>query len=93
LADGLAKPWVCVFSSRTGGHAQALFATKDQARQFAERHARTFTFTGTPLEWVDTADASVLTTEFGEYQVARIGPGERMIQSSRKRTRPGRDGS
>jgi hypothetical protein len=72
LAEGLAKPWVCVFSSRSGGHAQAIFATKVQAQQFAERHARAFTSAGMPLKWVDTATSSVLTTEFGEYLVTRI---------------------
>jgi hypothetical protein len=73
LAGGGAKPWVCVFVIRTGRQATARFATKDQAWQFAERHARTFTFTGVPLRWIETAvDASVLLTDVGEYQVTCI---------------------
>jgi hypothetical protein len=58
-----------VFLSPTGGHARAIFATKDEAQQFAERHARAFISTDTPLEWVDTVDSSVLTTRLGEYRV------------------------
>ena len=84
LATPLAKPWVCVFLSPTGGHAQAIFATKDQAQQFAERHARSFISKAMPLEWVDTVDSSVLTTELGEYRVAcmQMGPAERTIRRS-----------
>jgi hypothetical protein len=95
LAAPLAKPWVCVFLSPTGGHERANFATKDQAQQFAERHARAFISTDTPLEWVDTVDSSVLTTELGEYRVVdtcmQTGPAEHPIrQKTRIRPKRGR---
>jgi hypothetical protein len=71
----LAKPWLCVFASQTGGHARAFFATKDQARRFAERHAHAFVPVGTPLTWTDTDDSSVLSIQLGEYLVTRIKQG------------------
>ena len=48
----------------------AVFATKNEAKQFAERHARAFT--GTPFTWADADDSSVLTTQMGDYFVTSI---------------------
>jgi hypothetical protein len=61
-----------VFQGRSGGRARALFATKDQARQFAERHALAFAPAGTEFNWDETVDSSVLTTQLGEYRITRI---------------------
>ena len=38
-----------------------MFATEDQAKQFAEQHAQVAA-TGIPLKWTDTNDPMVLTT-------------------------------
>jgi hypothetical protein len=73
LAETFARRWVCVFNGRSGGHARALFATRNQARQFAERHALSFVPADSKLNWVDSsAESSVLTTQVGNYLVARI---------------------
>jgi hypothetical protein len=72
LATPESQSWVCVFLSRTGGRAEALFATERQARQFAERHARAFTSARTSFTWVHTVTSSVLTIDIGEYLVTRI---------------------
>jgi hypothetical protein len=72
VAKKLAEHWACAFEARTGGHARADFATKEQARQFAERHACAFSPGGTPLTWEDTDDSSVLSTQIGDYLVARV---------------------
>ena len=73
MAETFARRWVCVFNGRSGGHARALFATRNQARQFAERHALSFVPTDSKLNWVDSsADSSVLTTQVGNYLVTRI---------------------
>jgi hypothetical protein len=77
LAKALAKPWVCVFHSRSGGHARAHFATKEQAKQFAERHARSFIPAAAPLTWTDIDDSCVLTVQLGNYVVSRIDEPER----------------
>jgi hypothetical protein len=66
------KPWSCVFVARSGGRAQAVFATKAEAKQFAERHAHSFLGVGTPLTWTDADHSSVLTTHLGEYFVTSI---------------------
>jgi hypothetical protein len=39
-------------------------------RQFAERHALVFAQAGAILNWVETVDASALTTQVGEYLVS-----------------------
>jgi hypothetical protein len=70
--ERLAKPWSCLFVARSGGRAQALFVTKAEAKQFAERHAHAFLATGTPLTWADANDSSVLTMHTGEYLVTCI---------------------
>jgi hypothetical protein len=72
VAKKLAKQWACVFKARTGGHARADFATKEQARQFAERHARAFSPTGAPLTWEDMDDSIVLSTQIGDYLVTHV---------------------
>jgi hypothetical protein len=68
----MAKPWVCVFHSQSGGYARATFASKDKAKQFAERHALAFTPREVLLMWADRDDASVLTIPVGEYLVTTI---------------------
>jgi hypothetical protein len=75
VAKKLAEQWACVFEARTGAHARAHFATKEQAQQFAERHARAFTPVGTPFTWEDIDDSSVLSTQVGDYLVARVTQG------------------
>jgi hypothetical protein len=75
VAKKLARQWACVFEARTGVRARADFPTKEQAQQFAERHARAFTPVGTPLTWEDTDDSSVLSTQVGDYLVARVTQG------------------
>jgi hypothetical protein len=70
----LAKPWTCVFQSRSGGRARALFATRQQARHFAQRHALTFAPAGTEFNWVETDDSSVLTIQVGDYVITRSDP-------------------
>jgi hypothetical protein len=69
----VAEHWACVFEGRTGAHARAVFETKEQARQFAERHAQATTPTGMPLKWEDTNESTVLRMQFGDYVVAPIG--------------------
>jgi hypothetical protein len=71
----VAERWTCVFEARTGVRARAHFATKEQARQFAERHARAFTPVGTPLTWESTDDSIVLNTQVGAYLVTRVRQG------------------
>ena len=66
----MAEQWVCVFNGRAGGHARAVFVTKEQATQFAERHARAFTPSNRPLKWEVVKDSIVLTTQVGDYLVA-----------------------
>lgn len=68
----MAKHWVCVFEGRAGQRARAVFETKEQARQFAERHARAVAPAGMPLKWQDTDRSTVLTTQLGEYLVAPV---------------------
>ena len=48
-----------------------MFATEDEAKQFAEQHAQITTATGMPLKWNDTNDPMVLTTPLGEYRIVR----------------------
>jgi NAD(P)-dependent dehydrogenase (short-subunit alcohol dehydrogenase family) len=67
-----AKRWSCVFVARSGGRAQASFATKAEAKEFAERHARAFLAAATPLTWEDADGSSVLTTQLGEYLVTSV---------------------
>ncbi len=45
-----------------------MFATEDQAKQYAERHAQVAA-AGIPLKWNDNVDGMVLTTPVGEYRV------------------------
>ena len=68
----MAKPWVCVFHSQSGGYARATFASKDEATRFAERHARAFTPREVLLTWADRTDGSVLIIPLGEYLVTTI---------------------
>jgi hypothetical protein len=76
MTQSLARHWACVFQSRSGGRARALFATKNQAKQFAERHALAFAPADPKPTWAETVDASVLTTQVGEYVVTHIDESE-----------------
>jgi hypothetical protein len=71
----VAEQWACVFEARTGSHARAYFATKEQARQFAERLARAISPASTSLTWEDADDSSVLSTQVGDYLVTRVTQG------------------
>jgi hypothetical protein len=64
------EQWICLFEGRAGAKARAVFATEEQAKQFAERHARVGA-AGMPLKWNDTVDPMVLTTLVGEYRITR----------------------
>jgi hypothetical protein len=35
----MADQWICLFLARSGMKARAVFATEEQAKQFAEQHA------------------------------------------------------
>jgi hypothetical protein len=83
VAKKLAEHWACVFEARTGGRARADFATKEQARQFAERHARAFSSPSTPLTWEDTDDSILLSTLIGNYLVTRVTQESRMTRHPR----------
>jgi hypothetical protein len=69
----MAEQWVCVFDGRPGARARAVFVSKEQARQFAERHAQAVAPSGMPLNWEDTNETTVLTTQLGDYLVAPVG--------------------
>jgi hypothetical protein len=69
--------WVCVFRGHSGARGRAVFETKEQARQFAERHARAITPAGVPLKWEDAEDSATLTTVLGDYLVAPLSEDER----------------
>lgn len=69
----MTERWTCLFEGRAGAKARAVFASEQQAREFAERHAQT-TDLGVPLRWSDTNDTNdgvVLTTHAGEYHIKR----------------------
>jgi hypothetical protein len=67
----MAEHWVCVFESRAGGHARAVFGTSEQAKEFAERHARATTPPGVQLTWERVSESAVvLVTQLGSYVVA-----------------------
>ena len=68
----MAEHWVCLFDGRAGARAQAMFPSKDEARQFAERHARALGTIGVPLRWNDLDDPTVLTTPAGTYRLVRM---------------------
>jgi hypothetical protein len=67
----VAEQWICLFEGRAGAKARATFATEEQAKQFAERHAQ-LSSRGMPLTWNDTNDPVTLTTPFGNYQIVRM---------------------
>jgi hypothetical protein len=75
----MAKPWMCVFEGRTGVGARAEFATKEEAWQCAERHARAMTARDICLKWEDRAEAAVARTLLGYYLV---GPTSAEAQAS-----------
>jgi hypothetical protein len=80
----MAEQWMCIYRGLAGARARAMFETKDQARQFAERHARAVVPIGMPLKWEDSNNSTVLTTQLGEYLVSPVGSGE-----ARSRPHPG----
>jgi hypothetical protein len=61
-----AMSWTCQFRARAGPQARATFATADQARRFAERHAGDG---AAPFDWSELGDASMLVTASGTYNV------------------------
>lgn len=67
---------MCVFDSRAGAHARALFPTRQQAVEFAERHARVTAPPGTPLRWEDAGHRSVLSTPVGDFLIAPLHDGD-----------------
>lgn len=64
------EQWTCVFLSRAGAQAHAVFDSEERAKQFAERHAQAAA-TGVPLKWNDTNEATLLTTPVGNYWIVR----------------------
>jgi hypothetical protein len=66
------EQWSCAFEARSGGRASATFDSREQAREFASRHAQ---ITASDGEW--TAEAGgvwLLRTPTGMY---RINPATR----------------
>ena len=49
-----------------------MFGTKEEARQFADRHARFTTPREMPLKWEDTNQSTTLTTQLGDYVIMPI---------------------
>jgi hypothetical protein len=49
-----------------------VFGTKEEARQFADRHARFTTQRGMPLKWEDANESAILTTQLGDYVIVPI---------------------
>jgi hypothetical protein len=74
LGDGRGAPggehWACTLGTRAGVRARAVFPTKQEAMEFAERHARSMPWTGLPLKWEDTGQSLAVRTVLGEYLVA-----------------------
>jgi hypothetical protein len=68
----MSEHWLCVFDANAGAHARAVFASKEQAMQFAERHARAAAPSGMPLKWEDAGHSSVLATQLGDYLIVPI---------------------
>jgi hypothetical protein len=50
-----------------------VFGTKEEARQFAERHARSITPRSMPLKWEEANESTMLTTLLGDYVIVSIG--------------------
>jgi hypothetical protein len=65
----MARRWMCVFEGRTGVGARAEFATKEEASEMAERHARAMSAGDICLKWEDRAEAAVAKTLLGYYLV------------------------
>lgn len=61
--------WVCAYESRSGGRARAIFASHEQARDFAERHARLSCMIASPIKWTEVDGSWVLRTENAEYVI------------------------
>ena len=68
----MSEHWLCVFDAFAGAHARAVFASKEQAMQFAERHALAAAPSGMPLKWEDAGHSSVLSTQLGDYLIVPI---------------------
>jgi hypothetical protein len=83
----VAERWVCVYAGRAGGHARAVLETREEARRFAERHARTMMLTEEPLNWEDSDDSSVLRTQLGDYLVVPISHWTRDVAGDKPRRR------
>jgi len=76
--DSVAEHWLCFFDAYAGAHARAVFSTKEQAMQFAERHARAAAPGGMPLKWEDAGHSSVLSTQLGDYLIAPVHDEQRV---------------
>ncbi len=64
------KRWSCDFQAQSGGRASATFDSPEQAREFANRHARIIQADG---EWTVEADDSwLLRTQTVAYRVIRL---------------------
>jgi hypothetical protein len=66
--------WLCIYTTHTGATAHAVFATKEQAIRFAERHAQSTSPSGLRLKWEDTGQSTVLPTQLGEYLIIADPP-------------------
>jgi hypothetical protein len=70
-ASTLATRWRCSFAGDMGEAAHAEFASFEQAKRFAEAHARASGALGSTA-WVEAAEGVyVLQAEFGDYLVAQ----------------------
>ena len=51
-----------------------MFGTKEEARRFVERHARSITpSSGKSLKWEDSKDSTRMMTQLGDYAITVIG--------------------
>jgi hypothetical protein len=65
----MSECWLCIYATHTGATAHAVFATREDAIQFAERHATTTSESGLPLKWEDLGQSAVLPTQLGDYLI------------------------
>lgn len=50
-----------------------MFGTRQEARQFANRHAEFTTPREMPLKWEDADDSTTVATQLGDYVIMPIG--------------------
>lgn len=63
---------MCLFEGRAGSLAHAMFASKQQAMRFAERHAQTMGPAIVPIEWHDAIDETGFDLPVGKYRIVRV---------------------